>query len=223
MTPPAMHDNAQFLLFQPWKTSLYNSSEQVRYWLRVVSDGSFRKKVFTKTLSGSMNGSSGSPITDVVTTSDLSSYCLAVSYGSTPHIETGIIQFDNLNGLVPIYSEPMALMTQSMLRNYEARLDTLVKIAQDKDGCVFHDEQLCRSLVCEMKAVIVLWAQLMNTGYISPVGCTDDISFTGDIHAELPKIIEDRRQLKARLLYSNFHDMPYKIESYQRESLLSLH
>lgn len=220
MRPPALNDNTSFFLYQPWRTSLYRSDDPVQYWLRVVPNGSSKRALGTRTLTGSVNSQSGRVPYAVVTTMDLSTYLSAVSYGSTCHIETGIVRFQNLNGLEMVYGEPMSFMTQAMLRNYESRLDTLVSIAESKIGCVFRDDELNKSLVCEMASVVTLWTQLMNVGYISPAGVADTLDMSGDMHTELHKILEDRRQLKARLIYSNFCDMPYKIEEYQRENLL---
>ena len=221
MMPPAMNDRVStFFLYQPWGTSLYRSDDPVQRWLRVVPNGSDRRVLGTRKLSGSLNSQSGRVPYAVVTTMDMSSYLSAVSYGSTCHIETGIVRFANLNGLGMVYESPMSFMTQAMLRNYESRLDTLVRIAESKVGCVFRDEGLDKSLVCEMRSIEKLWAQLMNVGYIEPAGVADTLSISGDIRAELPRILDDRRQLKARLIYSNFCDMPYKIEEYQREHLL---
>lgn len=222
MTPPNMGDGVSFYLFQPWGTSLYRSDEALRQWLRVVPAGACRKPVFTKRIYGSINSTSGRILTDVVTTMDIPSYFRAVSYGSTMHVEAGIVKFGDLNGLSQMYESPDDLMTQAMLRHYEARLDTLVGIARDKVGCVFQDAMLCKSLVCEMRAVDMLWAQLMNVGHITPAGCMDGIAITSNVKAELPRVLEDRRQLKARLIYGNFVNIPFKIEGYQREALMSI-
>ena len=189
MMPPAINDRvSSYFLYQPWLTSLYRSDDPVQRWLRVVPNGTNRRCLGTRTLNRSVNSQSGRLPYAVVTTMTLSDYLRAASYGSTCHIETGIVRFEHLNGLEMVYGAPLSFMTQAMLRNYESRLDTLVRIARNKVGCVAQDSDLNLSLVCEMRAVETLWAQLMNTGYISPAGVADTLDVSDDIRAELPEI-----------------------------------
>lgn len=225
MYTPNVKDGASYLLFQPWKTTMYGMTEETpRRWLRVVPYGMFGGKPFESKVKGTLNSTSGVVVTDVVTTIDLEHLLLAMSYGSTPHIETAITALDNQNGLADIYSEPRLFMTQAMMRNYESRLTALIEIAKDKRGCVFANEKANHSLIGEMKGIVMLWTQLMNVGGIAPWLCLnngdDGGRFGSDVSHSLKQIEEDFTQLKARMFYSNFVNVPYKVEQYQRENLL---
>lgn len=224
ISTPKMRDGMRFLLFQPWKYTLYGSPDYPRQWLRVVQ-GTQPMSPKVTTVTNVVSSQEGRMVTDEVTTVNEAAFLTAITYGATEYIETGITSIQQLNGFSDLCQNPESIMTQAMLRNYEARLTTLTGIMADKVGCVFGDARASNCLICEARGVVLLWTMLMNTGCIVPSGCLamepEQGQYMPAMSKYLKKTNEDFDELKARLFYSNFVDIPYKIQDYQRDRFLS--
>lgn len=205
MNAPNLGDGQSFLLYLPWKTSLYGLDDTPQYWLRVLPYGVTGKTYDRSVRSKNYDGTS--VVTDIVTTMDMKQFLLAVTFGSAPHVEVAITDIDEMNGFGDITREPGRFMTQALLRSYESRMDTLIQIARDKKYSMVRNGAATRALIGEMKGTLTLWRQLMNTGSIHPVNCLlateEQGRYSTSLSQYMPGIEEERADLKLRMFKGN--------------------
>lgn len=228
MDTPKVDDGLQYYVFMPWLGTLYGNRDKPLKWLRVTPYGSTGNKILTTQLTRTetVAGQRETTVTDVITTVDLKQFLTRMTYGDTTYLEVGLTRLDGNNGLSEIYNAPEPFMTQAVLRNYEARSKALLEIADSKKRTIIRDKRNNKALQEELEGIATMWEQVMNYGRIYPyncVGAPSSISFNRSIPGNLAEIHSKFDELSARMYYSRHFDMPYKIESYQREKLLSMY